>query len=73
MAAASGRGRTNTTAHEFELGTNVAAGTYVAFGLYDDAGNWLGGKALSANRTLAVTGDKITFAVGSIDITLPDS
>ncbi len=70
-AAASGATQ-NTNAHEFTVGTNLAAGTYTGFAIYSasSAGTFLGGAALSASRTVSVSGDKISFAAGAIDITL---
>lgn len=76
MGAAAARERSNTSgAHEFTVGTNIAAGTYTGFGLYSasSAGTFLGGAAFGASRVLSVTGDKISFAVGAIDITLPNA
>lgn len=76
MGAAAARARTNTSGpHEFVVGTNVAAGAYTGFGIYSasSGGTFEGGAAFAATRTLSVAGDKISFAVGAIDMTLPDS
>lgn len=72
MDAASGGATANSALLEFIQGTNIAAGTYTGFGIYSasSGGTFLGGAALSANRTLSVAGDKISFAIGAIDITL---
>lgn len=76
MSAASARARTNSSGpHEFVVGTNLAAGTYTGAALYDasSGGTFIGGEAFAASRTVSASGDKITFAVGDIDLTLPNS
>lgn len=76
MGAAASRVRENSSGpHEFTVGTNVAAGSYTGFGLYSasSGGTFLGGAAFSATRTLSSTGDKISFAVAAIDLSLPNS
>ena len=61
--------------HEFIVGTNLAAGTYTGFGVYSlsAAGVFLGGADFPSDRVVAVAGDKITFAVGAVDLALPNT
>jgi len=76
METAATRATQNSSGpHEFVVGTNLAAGTYTGFGIYSlsAAGVFLGGATFSASRTVSVSGDKIAFAVGAIDFTLPNS
>ena len=77
MSASSSRATANSSgAHEFIVGTNLAADTYTGFGLYDavTAGVFLGGATMAGGaRTVASAGDKISYAVGAVDITLPDA
>lgn len=71
FGASSGGVAANTSGpHTFVVGTNLAAGTYVSWGVLDNAGNWLGGDTLTASRTVSATGDTISFAVGAISVTL---
>ena len=65
FTAASGGATGNTAAKVWTVGTDLAAGTYTGWGVYDAAtvGNLLFGDAFSANRTVATTGDTITFAI----------
>lgn len=76
MAAAASRARDNSSGpHEFVVGTNLAAGSYTGFGIYSasTAGTFLGGAAFAATRTVSISGDKIAFAVGALDLSLPNS
>lgn len=69
FAAASGGATTgNTGAKVFTVGTDIAAGTYTGWGIYDaaSAGNLLYGDAFASNRVVAITGDTITFAISAI-------
>ena len=71
MAAAASRARVNSSGpHEFVVGTNLAAGTYTGWGIYSasSGGTFRGGEAFAANRVVALTGDKIAFAVGSLEL-----
>lgn len=58
----------NSAIREFIMGTNLAAGTYTGWAAYDaaSAGNLLFGDTFSASRVISITGDKISFAIGSI-------
>ena len=58
----------NSAIREFIVGTNLAAGTYTGWGVYDAgaAGNFLFGDTFAASRVVSATGDKIAFAIGSI-------
>ena len=76
MDTAASRATTNTSGpHEFVVGTNCAAATYKGYGIYSasSGGVYLGGASLSADRVLANAGDKISFAVGDIDLSLPSN
>jgi hypothetical protein len=66
--AASGGATANTSDIEWTVGTDVAAGTYTGWGVYDEAsaGNMLFGDPNSANRVLSATGDKLRYAAGAI-------
>jgi hypothetical protein len=68
----SGSGSTSNTALlEWTQGTDIAAGTYTGFGIYSasSSGTFIGGAAFSQSRTLAATGDKISFAIGAVVLT----
>jgi hypothetical protein len=75
MDAGNGRITANATAYSFTVGTNVAAGTYTGFGVYSitSGGVFLGGADFAVDRVLSATGDKINFAIGAIDVTLPNA
>ena len=76
FSAAAARAITNTSTHEFVVGTDLAADTYTGFGLYDavTAGVYLGGATMAGGaRTVVSAGDKISYAAGAIDITLPNA
>lgn len=73
MSGASGGATSNTSgAHDFVVGTNLAAGTYTGWGVWSAStdGTLLGCDDLTTSRTVSATGDTIRFAVGSIDLTL---
>lgn len=76
METASSRATQNSSGpHEFIVGTNCAAATYTGWGVYSlsTGGVFLGGADFAADRVLSSAGDKISFAVGAIDLTLPNS
>lgn len=58
----------NSAQIEWTLGTDIGAGTYTGWALYDNTtgGNMLFGDTFSASRTLATTGDKLRFSAGAI-------
>ena len=64
FGAASGGATNNTAEKKWTVGTDLAAGTYTGWGVYDAAtgGTLLFGDAFSANRTVATAGDFISFA-----------
>jgi hypothetical protein len=69
FAAASGGANTGPTAQkQWTVGTDLAAGTYTGYGVYDaaSAGNLLFGEAFSPSKTVSNTGDTLTFAISSI-------
>lgn len=75
MGAAAGTAPTtasNTNVMTWTQGTNIAAGTYTGYGVYSASGSgtFLFGAAFGQNRILAVTGDNINFAAGSVIDTL---
>jgi hypothetical protein len=72
MTAASGGSTSNTALLEWTVGTDLAAATYTGFGIYSasTSGTFLGGAAFSGNRTVSSTGDKISFAIGAVVLTL---
>lgn len=72
-ASGAGGSTTGPTAQKvWTVGTDIAAGTYTGWAIYDAAsgGNMLFGDAFSANRVLSTTGDTLTFAAGSISFSL---
>ena len=66
--AASGGASSNSAQRVWTVGTDIAAGTYVGYGVFDAAsgGNMLFGEAFGANKVLTNSGDTLTFAIGSI-------
>lgn len=66
--APSGGATANTAQIEWTLGTDIAAGTYVGWGLFDasSGGNMLFGDAFSSSRILSVVGDKLRVNAGGI-------
>lgn len=72
FTASSGGTTSNTAAKVWTVGTDIAAGTYVGYGVYDAAtgGNLLFGEAFSASKVLTNAGDTLTFAIGAITYTL---
>lgn len=72
FTASSGGATSNTAQKQWTVGTDIAAGTYTGWGVYDAAsgGNLLFGDAFSANRVLGTTGDTLTFAAGAITYSL---
>lgn len=72
FAAASGGSAATSNAQVWTCGTDIAAGTYTGWAVYDasTAGNFLfGGTITSGNKTLAST-DTLTFASGQITVAL---
>ena len=71
-AGAGGSTTGPTVAKVWTVGTDIAAGTYTGYAVYDAgaAGNMLFGEAFSANKILTNTGDTLTFAIASITVTL---
>lgn len=57
-----------TVAKVWTVGTDIAAGTYTGWGVYDAAaaGNLLYGDTFSVSKVLSITGDTLTFGIGSI-------
>jgi len=72
FSAASGGATSNSGALTWTVGTDIAAGTYTGWAVYDanSAGNMLFGDAFSSNKTLSGTGDTLTFGVGSVTYSL---
>lgn len=68
FTASSGGATSNTAQKVFTVGTDLAAGTYTGWGVYDaaSAGNLLFGDAFASNRVVSTTGDTITFAAAAI-------
>ncbi len=68
FTASSGGATSNTAQKVWTVGTDIAAGTYTGWGVYDaaSAGNMLFGDAFSSNKVLSGTGDTLTFAAASI-------
>jgi hypothetical protein len=68
FTAAAAGADSNTGALVWTVGTDLAAGTYTGWGVYDAAtvGNMLYGDAFAANRVVSTTGDTITFAIGAV-------
>lgn len=65
FGAASAGAAGNTAEKKWTVGTDLAAGTYTGWGVYDAAvaGNLLFGDTFAANRTVAVAGDNIAFPI----------
>lgn len=72
FTASSAGATSNTAAKVWTVGTDIAAGTYTGWGVFDaaSAGNMLFGDAFSANRVVSTAGDTITFAIGSVTYSL---
>jgi len=72
FTASSGGATSNTASKVWTVGTDIAAGTYTGWGIFDaaSAGNMLFGDAFSANRVLGTTGDTLTFAIGAITFSI---
>lgn len=62
----------NTAAKVWTVGTDIAAGTYTGWAVYDaaSAGNMLFGDAFSGSKVLSSAGDTLTFAIGAITYSL---
>lgn len=66
---ASVAGATSNTAQKlFTMGTDLAAGTYTGWAVYDaaSAGNMLFGDTFAAGRVVSIAGDLVSFAASSI-------
>lgn len=72
FTASSGGATSNTAAKVWTVGTDLAAGTYTGWGVFDaaSAGNMLFGDAFSSSRIVSTAGDTITFAIGSVTYSL---
>ena len=76
MSAAAARASSNTAVENFVMGVNLAAGTYTGWGVYSlvAGGVFLGGATMAGgDRIIAVAGDTIRFAIGAIDLTIPNA
>jgi len=65
FGSASGGAAGNTASKVWTVGTDLAAGTYTGWAVYDAAsgGNLLFGDAFSASRVVSSAGDSITFQI----------
>ena len=65
FGAASGGAAGNSASKVWTVGTDLAAGTYTGWGIYDAAaaGNLLFGDSFPSSRVVSTTGDTITFAI----------
>lgn len=72
MTVASGGASSNSAQRVWTVGTDLAAGTYVGWGVYDaaSAGNMLFGDAFASSRVVSTAGDTITFAIGAVTFSL---
>jgi predicted 2-oxoglutarate/Fe(II)-dependent dioxygenase YbiX len=72
FTAASGGATSNSAEKKWTVGTDIAAGTYTGWGVYDAAsgGNLLFGDTFSSSKVLTGTGDTLTFAAGAITYSL---
>ena len=72
FSAASGGASANTALLEWTQGTDIAAGTYTGWALYDalTGGNMIFGDTFGTSKTLSVTGDKLSFAIGAVTLSV---
>lgn len=72
FTTASGGAASNTDEKVWTMGTDIAAGTYTGWGIFDAAsgGTMLFGDAFSSGRPLSTAGDKLTFAIGAVTYAL---
>ena len=70
--ASSGGGTQSDGAIVWTVGTDIAAGTYTGWAVYDAAaaGNMLFGDALTPSKVLTSSGDTLTFADTAIQVSL---
>lgn len=69
FGAASGGSASHNADIQWTVGTDLAAATYTGWAVYDQlaaGGNMLFGDAFASNRTVAIAGDYIKFASGSV-------
>jgi predicted 2-oxoglutarate/Fe(II)-dependent dioxygenase YbiX len=67
-----GGATSNTASHVWTVGTDIAAGTYTGWGVFDAAsgGNLLFGDTFGAGKVLTTAGDTLTFAIGAVTYSL---
>lgn len=72
FSAASGGSTSNSGLVSWAVGTDIAAGTYTGWAIYDasSGGNMLFGDTFSASKTLSGTGDTLSFGIGAITYAL---
>lgn len=72
FTASSGGATSNSGAVSWTVGTDIAAGTYTGWAVYDAAtnGNMLFGDAFASNKVLTTTGDVLNFAAGAVTYSL---
>lgn len=72
FTAASGGATSSTAQKQWTVGTDIAAGTYTGWGVFDaaSAGNMLFGDTFGSSKVLTSTGDTLTFAAGAVTYSL---
>ena len=72
FAAASGGSAATSNQQQWTCGTDLAAGTYTGWAVYDasTSGNFLFGGAISSGNKTVASGDTLTFSAGAITVTL---
>ena len=70
-ATSPGGSTSSSNSQQWTVGTDIAAGTYTGWAVYDNGGNMLFGDTFGAQtKVLTSTGDTLTFAAGAITYTL---
>ena len=72
FAAASGGAAASSNAQVWTCGTDVAAGSYVGWGVYDaiTSGSYLFGAVITSGTKTLASGDTLTFASGAVNVSL---
>lgn len=72
FAAATSPGGTTASSNQqqWTVGTDISAGTYTGWAVYDNGGNMLFGDSFAPSKVLTSTGDTLTFASGNVTYSL---
>jgi len=72
FAAAASPGGTTASSNQqqWTVGTDISAGTYTGWAVYDNSGNMLFGNTFTPSKVLTSTGDTLTFASGNVTYSL---